>query len=74
MLAKLLFGEAEPSGMVVKEIARDSVMDDSQWKDLAGDQGANPWVRMMLLATMKESDTHTVPNNWGIRCCSISTA
>ena len=65
MLAKLLFGEAEPSGMVVKEIARDSVMDDSQWKDLAGDQGANPWVRMMLLATMKESDTHTVPNNWG---------
>ena len=65
MLAKLLFGEAEPSGMVVKEIARDSVMDGSQWKDLAGDQGANPWVRMMLLATMKESDTHTVPNNWG---------
>ncbi len=65
VLAKLLFGEAEPSGMVVKEIARDSVMDGSQWKDLAGDQGANPWVRMMLLATMKESDTHTVPNNWG---------
>ena len=65
MLAKLLFGEAEPSGMVVKEIARNSVMDDSQWKDLAGDQGANPWVRMMLLATMKENDAHTVPNNWG---------
>ena len=65
MLARLLFGEAEPSGMVVKEIARDSVMDDSQWKDLAGDQGANPWVRMMLLATMKENDAHTVPNNWG---------
>ena len=65
MLAKLLFGEAEPAGMVVKEIARDSVMDDSQWKDLAGDQGANPWVRMMLLATMKENDAHTVPNNWG---------
>ena len=65
MLAKLLFGEAEPAGMVVKEIARDAAMDGSQWKDLAGDQGANPWVRMMLLATMKESDTHTVPNNWG---------
>ena len=65
MLAKLLFGEAEPGGMVVKEIARDSVMDNSQWKDLAGDQGADPWVRMMLLATMKENDAHTVPNNWG---------
>lgn len=65
MLAKLLFGEAEPAGMVVKEIARDSAMDNAQWKDLAGDQGANQWVRMMLLATMKTSENHTVPNNWG---------
>ncbi len=65
MLAKLLFGEAEPAGMVVKEIARDSAMDNDQWKDLAGDQGANQWVRMMLLATMKTSENHTVPNNWG---------
>lgn len=65
MLAKLLFGEAEPEGMVVKEIARDSEMDDAQWKDLAGDQGANDWVRMMLLATMKTSENNTTPNNWG---------
>ncbi len=65
MLAKLLFGEAEPSGMVVKEIARDAAMDGSQWKDLAGDQGANQWVRMMLLATMKTSENNTTPNNWG---------
>ena len=65
MLAKLLFGDAEPAGMVVKELARDSAMDDAQWKDLAGDQGANQWVRMMLLATMKTSENNTVPNNWG---------
>lgn len=65
MLAKLLFGDAEPTGMVVKEIARDSVMDDSQWKDLAGDQGANQYVRMMLLATMKTAENNTTPNNWG---------
>ena len=65
MLSKLLFGEAEPSGMVVKEIARDSASDEAQWKDLAGDQGANQWVRMMLLATMQENEDHTVPNNWG---------
>ena len=65
MLAKLLFGEAEPEGMVVKELARDTDMDDSQWKDLAGDQGANDWVRMMLLATMKTSENNTTPNNWG---------
>ena len=65
MFAKLIFGEAEPEGMVVKEIARDTASDDAQWKDLAGDQGASQWVRMMLLATMKENEDHTVPNNWG---------
>ena len=65
VFAQLLFGEAEPTGMVVKELARDSAMDNSQWKDLAGDQGANQWVRMMLLATMKTSENNTVPNNWG---------
>ena len=65
MLAKLLFGDAEPEGMVVKELPRDEGMDNAQWKDLAGDQGANQWVRMMLLATMKTSENNTVPNNWG---------
>lgn len=65
MLAKLLFGDAEPAGMVVKEIARDTMMDGTQWKDLAGDQGANQYVRMMLLATMKTSENNTTPNNWG---------
>ena len=65
MLAKLLFGEAQPSGMVVKELPRSEAMDDAQWKDLAGDQGANQWVRMMLLATMKSTENNTVPGNWG---------
>lgn len=63
--AQLLFGEAEPAGMVVKELARDSAMDNAQWKDLAGDQGANQYVRMMLLAMMKTSENNTTPNNWG---------
>lgn len=65
VFAQLLFGDVEPQGMVVKELARDTTMDDAQWKDLAGDQGANQWVRMMLLATMKTSESKTVPNNWG---------
>jgi len=65
MFAKLLFGEAEPSGIVVKELARDTASDEAQWKDLAGDQGANMWVRMMLLATMQTTEGNTVPNNWG---------
>lgn len=63
--ADLLFGEREPGGMIVKELARSSDLDASQWKDLAGDQGASTWVRLMLEATMKTSETHTVPVNWG---------
>ncbi len=65
VFAQLLFGDAQPAGMVVKELARDSAMDNAQWKDLAGDQGANQWVRMMLLAVMKTSENNTTPNNWG---------
>ena len=65
VFAQLLFGDAEPAGMVVKEIARDAASDEAQWKDLAGDQGANQYVRMMLLATMKTSENNTTPNNWG---------
>ena len=63
--AEILYGVREPAGMIVKEIARDSAMDEAQWKDLAGDQGANQWVRMMLLAEMKTNENNTTPNNWG---------
>ena len=65
VFAQLLFGDVEPEGMVVKELARSEALDDAQWKDLAGDQGADMWVRLMLLGTMKAADDHTVPNNWG---------
>ncbi len=63
--AEILYGVRQPEGMIVKEIARNTLMDGTQWKDLAGDQGANQWVRMMLLATMKTSEYNTVPGNWG---------
>jgi beta-glucosidase len=63
--AEILYGVRVPEGMIVKEIARNSTLDNIQWKDLAGDQGANQWVRMMLLATMKTSENNTTPNNWG---------
>lgn len=63
--AGLLFGVRQPSGMIVKELTRSAEMDAAQWKDLAGDQGASTWVRLLLQATMKTSPTHTVPENWG---------
>ena len=63
--AELIYGDREPAGMIVKEIARDISMDGLQWKDLEGDQGASRYVRMLLLALMRENETHSVPNNYG---------
>ena len=64
--ADLLFGVREPGGVIVKEISRDSVSDELQWKDLAGDQGADPYVRLMVQgAMMKDRTYHASPNNWG---------
>ncbi len=61
----MLFGEREPGGVINKEIARDSVNDSEQWKDLAGDQGADPYVRLIIQATMEDSENHASPANWG---------
>ena len=61
----LLFGDKEPAGIITKEIARDDVSDNDQWKDLAGDQGASPYVRLMVQATMEDDENHASPNNWG---------
>ncbi len=62
----LLFGEVQPGGVIVKEIARDGYSDAAQWKDLAGDQGASPYVRLMVQATMEDDkEYHASPNNWG---------
>ena len=63
--ADMLFGVKEPGGIIVKEIARDSFADEAQWKDLAGDQGADPYVRLMVQATMEDAENHASPNNWG---------
>ena len=66
MYADLLFGVKEPGGVIVKELARDSIEDELQWKDLAGDQGADPYVRLMVQATMMaDKQYHASPNNWG---------
>ncbi len=64
--ADLIFGAKEPGGVIVKELARDSINDELQWKDLAGDQGADPYVRLMVQATMMaDKQYHASPNNWG---------
>ena len=61
----LLYGVVEPGGVINKEIARSTVADNEQWKDLAGDQGASPYVRLMVQATMEDDPNHASPRNWG---------
>ena len=36
-----------------------------QWKDLAGDQGASPYVRLIVQALMEDDPNHASPNNYG---------
>ena len=39
--------------------------DNAQWKDLAGDQGASTYVRLIVEALMKTNPTYSSPNNYG---------
>ena len=61
----LLYGVVEPGGIITKEIARSEFEDAAQWKDLAGDQGASPYVRLMVQATMEDNENSASPSNWG---------
>ena len=63
--ADLLFGVREPSGIIQKEQARNASEDAVQWKDLAGDQGASPYVRLIVQALMEDDPNHASPNNYG---------
>lgn len=65
VMADLLFGVREPEGFVAQEIARDDLMNDSQWKDLAGDMGLDTYTRLILEAVMLTSENNVTPNNWG---------
>ena len=64
--ADLLFGVREPSGIIQKEQARNNVEEALQWRDLAGDQGASPYVRLIVQALMMaDTENHASPNNYG---------
>ena len=65
VFADMIFGIVEPGGIITKEIARDTLTDEMQWKDLAGDQGADPYVRLIVQALMEDDPNHASPNNYG---------
>lgn len=63
--ADLIFGDRQPGGIINKEIARDILSDEAQWKDLAGDQGASNYVRLIVQALMEDDPSHAAPINYG---------
>lgn len=63
--AELLYGVRKPEGMIVNEVARNEEDQADQWLDLAGDIGASPEVRLILLALMRENPEISIPNNYG---------
>ncbi len=63
--ADLIFGDRQPGGIINKEIARDVLSDEAQWKDLAGDQGASNYVRLIVQALMEDDPNHAAPINYG---------
>ena len=63
--ADILFGQREPEGIIQKEQARDNWSEAAQWKDLAGDQGASNYVRLIVQALMEDDPNHASPNNYG---------
>ena len=65
VFADLLFGARQPEGFIAKEVARDTSMNNGQWKDLAGDMGLDTYTRLILEAVMLTSENNVTPNNWG---------
>lgn len=63
VFAELLFGVRQPSGQIVKEISRSTDMNAVQWADMEGDQGVSAYVRLLLLAQLRQNPS-TLPSNW----------
>jgi beta-glucosidase len=63
--ADLVFGTVQPGGIIQKEQARNAFTEAAQWKDLAGDQGASNYVRLIVQALMEDDENHASPNNYG---------
>ncbi len=72
--ADLIFGDRQPGGIINKEIARDELSDDAQWKDLAGDQGAPAYVRLIVQALMEDDPNHASPTTTAILWSLTSSA
>ncbi len=65
VLSDILFGISEPTGALVKEIARSSEQYAEQWNDLANDTGASIKDRLLMMEMVRLNPTVDLPDNWG---------
>ena len=65
VLAEMLFGDREPSGKLMYEIARNSEDALSAWGELAYDTGVDPTTRLYMAATVRQNPTAELANNMG---------
>lgn len=63
--AQMLFGEVEPQGVLLQEVARSTDQAITDWDDLANDLGTDIWTRLILMQMVKEDPAVELPNNYG---------
>lgn len=65
VLAEMLFGDREPSGRLMYEIARNTEDALAAWGELAYDTGVDPATRLYMAATVRKNPTAELANNMG---------
>ncbi len=65
VIADMLFGEKQPSGSTVFEIARNSSDAEMDWGELQFDTGVDITTRLYMAATVRNNPTAELPRNLG---------
>lgn len=65
VLADMLFGEKQPTGSLVFEIARTQDDATKDWAELGLDTGVDTKTRLYMAATVRNNPTAVLPNNLG---------
>ena len=65
VIADMLYGEKEPTGATVFEIARTSDDANLDWGELQFDTGVDTYTRLYMAATVRQDPTAALPTNLG---------
>lgn len=64
-LAEMLFGDREPTGSLVMEIARNPEDEALEWGELGVDTGVDVQTRLYMAGVMRQNPAADLPNNLG---------